>query len=288
MKSLLEQIIEIGKDSINTLTKYFETCKIIYQNPVKRIGGAVIINRISFFWGKPIDSNSALLQIEALKSFNPFMEMYKLLLEHFTSSQTKQIKAKTDIIVKLIENSIEPPSSISNLIDHVTKTIDSLLRYTDNIATEAPKIVVVPDTNSLIACPDPVVYSKVCNTQNFEFIITPTVTKELDKLKITHRDEGFRKKITSVINRIKGYRNQGSLIDGIKYHNSITIKAIAKEPNFLNLPSWLDSSNDDDRLIASILTISIKNPNDKVILVTSDINLQNKAEFAKLNYRETP
>ena len=116
----------------------------------------------------------------------------------------------------------------------------------------------------------------------------PTVLSELDKLKIVHRDDNFRKKVESVINRIKGYRTQGSLLNGVAVYKTIVIKMIAKEPNFNNTLSWLDKNNNDDRFIASVIEYQVDNPSHRVFLVTSDINLQNKAEMAKLPFFETP
>ena len=71
-------------------------------------------------------------------------------------------------------------------------------------------------------------------------------------------------------------------------YKSITIKMVAKEPAFERTLSWLQKDNNDDRIIASSIEYQIDNPSHKVFLVTSDINLQNKAEMAKLPFFETP
>ncbi|MDP2766348.1 MAG: PIN domain-containing protein [Candidatus Methanoperedens sp.] len=63
---------------------------------------------------------------------------------------------------------------------------------------------------------------------------------------------------------------------------------IAQEPNFNETLHWLDSSNNDDRIIASVLEIQRANPSATVVLVTSDINHQNKAEMANLPFLEPP
>lgn len=119
-------------------------------------------------------------------------------------------------------------------------------------------------------------------------VLFPTVLTELDKLKIVHRDAEFRQKIISIINRIKGLRSQGRLLDGVIVHKSILIKMVATEPDFEHTLHWLDNGNSDDRIIASALEIQVRNPSDTVILVSSDINLQNKAEMANLPYLEPP
>jgi len=107
---------------------------------------------------------------------------------------------------------------------------------------------------------------------------------ELDELKIKSSNPDFQKKVKSVITRLKGYRQQGNLIDGVTVEKSIKLKMVASEPNFDKTLSWLDRENNDDRIIASALEIQRDNPSSAVCLVTSDINLQNKTEMARLSY----
>ena len=95
-------------------------------------------------------------------------------------------------------------------------------------------------------------------------------------------------KVGKVVRRIKGWRNQGSLHEGVTLHQTIRIRAIAEEPDVRGTLRWLDPSNRDDRIIASTLGVQMLAPSAQVILVTGDINLQNKAEAAKLPYAETP
>jgi predicted ribonuclease YlaK len=67
-----------------------------------------------------------------------------------------------------------------------------------------------------------------------------------------------------------------------------TICSIAIEPNFENTLSWLSPDNNDDRIIASCFGVIKKQPHSIVILITADINMQNKADFAKINFLEPP
>ncbi len=43
-------------------------------------------------------------------------------------------------------------------------------------------------------------------------------------LKRLTRNDDFRKKVTSVIKRLKGYRNQGNVLEGVTVNKSITVK----------------------------------------------------------------
>ena len=53
-----------------------------------------------------------------------------------------------------------------------------------------------------------------------------------------------------------------------------------------NTISWLDPGSQDDRIIASVLFLQTRHPNSSVVLITGDINLQNKADAAFIEVEE--
>jgi predicted ribonuclease YlaK len=118
--------------------------------------------------------------------------------------------------------------------------------------------------------------------------LLPTVLGELDKLKIEHRNPEVREKARKVIDRIKGWRKQGALVDGITVDKSIKVKAASREPDLKHTLSWLDASNNDDRIIASVFALQAESPSAHVILVSGDINLLNKADVAMIETAEIP
>ena len=71
-------------------------------------------------------------------------------------------------------------------------------------------------------------------------------------------------------------------------NKTVTVRMIAHEPTFKRTLSWLDRSNNDDRIIASVIEIQQANPTAHVIVVTGDMNLQNKAEMAGIPFAEVP
>lgn len=64
--------------------------------------------------------------------------------------------------------------------------------------------------------------------------------------------------------------------------------AVAKEPDRELAPSWLDPDSRDDRLLAACLELQGDRPEAALILVTGDLNLQNKADAVGLPYVEPP
>ena len=140
----------------------------------------------------------------------------------------------------------------------------------------------IPDTNAIVGNPDPTLYRTLADDGSFIFLLLPTVLAELDELKNTHRNPEFRDKVNKTITRIKGWRNQGNLRGGVTVDATITVRAIAIEPDMHNTLAWLDKENRDDRIIASVLEVQSTYPNARVVLITGDVNLSNKADLARL------
>ena len=108
--------------------------------------------------------------------------------------------------------------------------------------------------------------------------------EETDKLgwRLMPFTPDFRDKVNKVITRVKGWRNQGTLRRGVTVDGTITVRAVAIEPNMQDTLTWLDKENRDDRNIASVLEVQSTYPNARVILITVDVNLANKADLARI------
>lgn len=244
----------------------------------------------TYYWGET-DEQQKILQMQLVKSFSNWTEHFRLLFSNASQEINQQIDETQKFITSWIEkeSSWDVPSKIQDtkpLFREKVKVFYDLLNLLE--ITEKHEIIIVPDTNSLIAVPDVTQYSSASGQPKYTVIIVPTVLAELDKLKVIHREQDFRDKVNSVIKRIKGLRTQGSLLTGVTVNKTVTVKMIAAEPDFENTLKWLNSENTDDRIIASVLEIQKENPSSVVILSTSDINLQNKAEMANLPFTETP
>jgi rRNA-processing protein FCF1 len=150
------------------------------------------------------------------------------------------------------------------------------------------EFIVVPDTNALLQSADPVRFKTIVSNPRFRFVIVPTVLAELDGLKRSRANQPLGEKAEKAIRMIKGFRNQGSVLDGVIVAKTITVQMIATEPRMIELPSWLDPDNQDDRIIGSVLEIQCGQPTAGVVLVTDDMNLQNKAEMAFVPWSEPP
>ena len=153
---------------------------------------------------------------------------------------------------------------------------------------EETGIFIIPDTNALLAQTDPVAYRRVAGEARFVFMLLPAVLAELDRLKVEHRNPDVREKAKKAITRIKGWKQQGSLSEGVTVDRTIEVRAEHAEPNMADSLSWLDASNQDDRIVASVLALQCQYPAARLVLVSGDINLQNKADAASIETVEIP
>jgi len=92
-------------------------------------------------------------------------------------------------------------------------------------------LLVVPAANALVNHPDPAAYRDLVEVQSFDFVLLTTVLAELDHLKNNDHNPEFRDKVSSAIRRIKGWRQQGSLRDGVMVDQTLKVRALHEEPD---------------------------------------------------------
>jgi rRNA-processing protein FCF1 len=253
-----------------------------------RHNGGVAVVCPEYHWRDrtPEQSN---IQLKLKREFEGWLERVKISFKGAPDDiEYKLDEAENDyrVWVELDANWDLTPDKAENerKLRKAAAVFDKVLDVLD--AGKGSAIIVVPDTNAVIKEPDPVQYRTLVGSDSFTFLLLPTVLSELDKLKNLHRNPDFREKAEKTITRIKGWRKQGSLSSGVVVDKSIQIRALHNEPNMKNTLSWLDPEILDDRMIASVLEVQSANSADRVILVTGDINLQNKADAAAIEHLE--
>lgn len=157
-------------------------------------------------------------QIKLKESYSKFSNDFEFLLAKANQDYKNQIQGLQYDIISYIEQktAVSTTEGMKRIFRENLKVFRNYLEILKN--NEPKQTLLIPDTNSLINNPDPAFYKELSNQTSFEFIITPTVLSELDNLKVSHRDENFRSKIKSIIKRLKGYRNQGNILEGVNYH----------------------------------------------------------------------
>jgi hypothetical protein len=148
-------------------------------------------------------------------------------------------------------------------------------------AMSESEVIVIPDTSALIDHPFPQSYSSFIGISQFVFLLLPTVLGELDNIKNRNRSNDRGERARTAIRMISGFREQGSLRNGVAV-NGIRVRSESREPDMSTTLSWLDKDVGDDRIIAGALEVQLSSPSSRVVLVTLDINLANKADSARL------
>ena len=287
MKSFIDKIVEILHLIKALKDDFLDTCKITYIDTTLKsneffvsVGGSLITK-----WGDSSEKQ-LMTQIQLIEQTKKLDEYLKMIEHKMPIEKFEDIKKAQNKISNWIHKKGDPPG-LSNetsktRFDKELKTIEDFL---SQLRGKKNEIIIVPDTNAIIQYPDPKSYFKVSKNSKFTFLILPTVLSELDNHKNFHKNPDFQKKVTSVIQRLKGYIKQGDIQTGVIIENKqISVKMIETEPKFDFLPDWLERENKDDRIIASILSFQINNFNSFIYLVTGDLNMINKAKLAGINY----
>ena len=270
---------------VDELTKLIVGIPVHYNE--KHVAGYFIIMP-DYSW-EELTPDQRAIQTQLKRSYEPVSEILKLFLSQAPEDLVRQLDTADKqfrIWLELQSNwSITniPAQNEASLRSDVSK-LEKILDILD--LTGNSEIIVVPDTNSLLAYPDPTKYRSVVNSNSITFVLLPTVLSELDKLKIEHRNEDVREKAKGAITRIKGWREQGSLLSGVVVDKTIRVKACHIEPSIKETLSWLDTNINDDKIIASVLDIQTKSPSSRVVLITGDINLQNKCDATLIETAE--
>ncbi len=273
------------RSDLNCLTKRLE--KLVQELPVQRLdrnGDGVMVVAPEYRWGeKSIEQRN--VQISIKRDYEEWIEVFRSVFAKAPDDINRKIRKADQQLRRWIELrsnwSIRPdPASNKKRLHHDAGRFLKMVEIMEAAGPTPP--VLIPDTNAIISKPDPTQYRCISNDYAFVFLLLPTVLAELDGLKNSHRNPDFREKVKRVITRIKGWRNQGSLRNGVKIDRTITVKAIAREPRMEDTLSWLDRENRDDRIIATVLDVQTSYPNARVVLITGDINLLNKSDLARI------
>jgi len=193
-----------------------------------------------------------------------------------------------DILESVVEKDYESylKSMIRDYLDNYIKSgncEEILNKDSDDIAT-----IFIPDTNAFIDCPDFNVYREHVNAKSSIVFLTPIVLKELDRIKSSSRDDFAQLRARQAIRMIDDLKTKGNLIDGVKIDDHITVRWSQFEPDHLNMPGWLDLKLNDDYILGTILEVKKTYRESRVILVTYDKNLGNKADILKIESIKPP
>lgn len=108
-------------------------------------------------------------------------------------------------------------------------------------------------------------------------ILPLTVIEEIDRFKKEQSETG--RNARQISRMIDAFRAQGKLLDGIELERGGLFRVAIYNQEFMaKLPPELQSDRGDNRILAIARDMMEAQPNDRVILVTKDINMRIKAD----------
>lgn len=253
-------------------------------------GYGLLIVRVDgdYKYGK-LDEVGRRLQSKIISEFNKLESLLLVILREQAKESQRNLEKHLQKIRRTIEHECTHKASIEDVVHEVNVAALKIVELTRSLYASSSDItILVPDTNALVFNPNIEAW-KIPGSDIFKVVVVPVVFMELDQLKITHRNEDVRNKANKLIRKFQEYRRRGRLTDGVPIiKDKMYLQALAVEPDLDNSLPWLDKNNDDDRFIASAIEVFRKNPASPVTLLTSDINLQNKAEYAYIPCESPP
>lgn len=121
--------------------------------------------------------------------------------------------------------------------------------------------ILVPDTNALYWNTTLDAWRLPWASGAFIVVLLPTVLKEIDLHKADERRSARREKAERFARQVGEYRRRGPLLEGATLAAGIsTVMAVPVEPRMSDSLPWLDPTNPNDRLLASVIEVVRLNP----------------------------
>lgn len=250
---------------------------------------AVVVITHRYYW-KTLPPEHRDAQARLIAQYRHWRELFNRCFARHSEEVQRDIKEASDYVTSAIElqTGWSTEATVEENAAFLAKNLAVFRQLLAHPASEMAEFVLVPDTNALLVSADPAHYVDVIDSKEFKFILAPTVLAELDELKRLRAAQSVGVKAEKAIRVVKGWRKQGSVLEGVTVAKTITVRMVPTEPRMSELPSWLDAENKDDRIIGTVLEVQCSQPSAVVILITDDINLQNKAEMAFIPWAEPP
>ncbi len=274
------------------LQALIDISEIRYINPNGRGRGIFVIGASDFGWA-PSDDQQQLARMRLTRDYDSWYARFRTLFGGITPELKKSINKADRFTRGWITRSGHYDHAIPRTIAEAkmvaARRMTPLREALALLGSQGEGgIRLVPDTSALMDAPDLSAYSEAAGAKTFTVHLLPQVLVELDALKDGGRNAEQQKRARAALRGIKNLKQRGELTKGVKLTRGITVVADPREPDFARLPDWLNPQVPDDRVLAGALEVQAEHPSSVVILVASDINLQNKAEVVGLPAVEPP
>ena len=288
MRTVTDNLQEVAKGIQELLENLLLNHSSIYE--WNRPGGPiVVISAHGNYAYRELDEAGRRIQSKALEEYRRFSALLNVLLRGQPKDSLRFLSKSDTVLTRTIEQQHTPCKNTQEALDRAVEALQAQLDLVKHLYdSSSGEAAYVPDTNALLYNPGLETWA-FDKTPKFTLILVPAILSELDALKINHRNETVRQKAETMIRQIKEYRRRGNLTEGVPIvKDKIDIVAIATEPSVETSLPWLDPENKDDRFLAAVIEVMRNRPRSPIVIVSRDINLQNKAEFARIPFVEPP
>ena len=286
MLTVTERLRQFAEEIRRGLTDLISTHSQLYRS--NEPGSGVFNFSGNHHW-RPLSVDGRRIQAQVLEEYRRFSAILRVLFkEQPGDTQRVLTEAERGIMAVIQQDGALWAARREDALAEALVALDAQVGLLDRLYGADGSPALVPDTNALLHNPALEGW-QFDDVEAFTLVLAPAVVSELDRLKVEHRNESVRGKAEQLIRRLKEYRRRGGLTQGVPLVTGRSrLLALAVEPRMEDALPWLDASNADDRIVASVLEVMRRFPRSPVALVTRDLNLQNKAEFARIPYLEPP
>jgi hypothetical protein len=261
------------------------------QDRLESVGGRVVMMTTNhpFRW-VPLPVAARQQQTETRQSLRRLDVLIRSVLADQPLSIHQDVSSKLDSIREVIDHDKHTDRGTPDANgQRAAGSISDLVQLATDVASgDEVETLLIPDTNALYAQPR-LEHWQFQNCPRFALVIVPAVVSELDRHKDHHPNKVVVEKAQTLIRQIGEYRRRGRLVDGVTLRNHRSrILAWPREPDVGASLPWLDAAHADDRLIASAIEVGRSRALSPLAIVTRDLNLQTKCEFAHLDFLWPP
>lgn len=242
--------------------------------------GSGVVTGDPWKWA-PIDPAGRVLLGDAREQLEAWLALSGRVLmnsapEHLDEFEERAQLLRT-VVIRSTSSDGPPAGDVPTVRGYVHASFDrqlELIRELPN-AHRPSATLVVPDTNALIADPD---IERWVIPEPATIVVPAQVVAELDAKK---NDPKIGAKATGLIKRFKEYGRRGNTLTGVKLQKGRDFRELALQPSMSGLP-MLDRNHADDRILAAAIELSEREIASRVVVVTRDRNMFNKARLLEL------
>jgi hypothetical protein len=246
-------------------------------------GGVVIMTGTPYRWSK-IPLAQSRTQSRALEEYRRFSELLRVLLREQPTDRLAGFNKDVERVLRLLERQQSPFDNPTAAISNARAALTRHIEQIDHLFSGEEGTMLVPDTNALYW--NPAIEQWRLPWQGpFVIVLIPAVLVAIDRHKDDPHNPSRQQKAARIARQITEYRRRGRLVDGVPLVREISrVMAVAVEPRMGESLPWLDPGCPDDRIIATSMELIRQNVRSRVIVVTRDMNLQNKLEVARVPF----